>query len=579
MSPLDRLRSATTLKQFAAILGYEAKVLSFILYKIPDHQKYTTFQIPKKSGGTRQIDAPVGRLKFLQRRLSDLLYECAKEIDAKNSTADKKRKSLSHGFKREHSIITNAYPHRNQRYVLNFDLENFFPSINFGRVRGFFLKNKSFALHKAVATLIAQIACKGDSLPQGSPCSPIISELVAHVLDVRLVQLARANKCRYTRYADDITFSTSQKQFPEAIASRSDAAGSEWTLGQELIAKVTNADFSINPTKTRMQCRPSRQLVTGLTVNVKVNIRAQYYRYARAMCDSLFQTGFYFQPGTNGSAAQISTLSKIEGILNHIYFVKDQADPREPKEKADHPTAARSLYKDLLFFKYFVLLEKPLILCEGKTDSVYLRSAIQHLTAFHPKLATAKGKSINLNIAFFSYSSLAHKILDIGGGCGGQLALILEYETLLQKFKFSPLKHPVIVLVDNDSGPGGAGGLFSTVKNKFKISPSLTTNAPFYPLCHNLFLVKTPESATGNGSSTIEDLFDPSFISSALGGKTFNSTNKKSAENEIGKTALAAIVRAEADKIDFSKFAVLLSRIVAVIDQYKAPVPKPGTAT
>jgi hypothetical protein len=52
----------------------------------------------------------------------------------------------------------------------------------------------------------------------------------------------------------------------------------------------------------------------------------------------VFESGFYFQPGTNGSAAaQISTLSKIEGILNHIYFVKDQADHREAKEKVDHP--------------------------------------------------------------------------------------------------------------------------------------------------------------------------------------------------------------------------------------------------
>jgi RNA-directed DNA polymerase len=300
-----------------------------------------------------------------------LLYDCAKEIDAKSSE-DKKRKSLSHGFKKSHSIITNASPHRNQRYVLNLDLENFFPSINFGRVRGFFLKNKAFRLHQTVATLIAQIACHGHHLPQGSPCSPIISEFVAHVLDVRLVQLAKAHKCRYTRYADDITFSTSQKQFPAALASRTDSVGSEWVLGQELIATVTNADFAINSSKTRMQCRPNRQLVTGLTVNVKVNIRAQYYRYARAMCDSLFKTGSYFQPGKGAMATtKISTLGKLEGILNHIHFVKDKADLRELRDKVDKkPRTARTLYKTFLFFKYFVCLEKPLILCEGKTDAI-----------------------------------------------------------------------------------------------------------------------------------------------------------------------------------------------------------------
>jgi RNA-directed DNA polymerase len=285
----------------------------------------------------------------------------------------------------------------------------------------------------------------------------------------------------------------------------------------------------------------------------------------------LFKTGSYFQPGIDGSgAAPISALAKLEGILNHIYFVKDEADPRELKKKVDCPTAARTLYKDFLFFKYFVRLEKPLILCEGKTDAIYLKSAIQNLTAFHPKLATAQGKSVNLNISFFNYTNLAHKVLDIRGGCGGQLALIRDYESLMPKFAYAPLKHPVIVLVDNDSGPGGAGGLFSLVNQKFKLNPSLTSNAPFYALRHNLFLVKTPEKANGDGSSKIEDLFDPSFLATAVDGKVFNSSNKKSAANEIGKTALAGIVRAHADKIDFSHFAVLLNRIVGVIDQYKA---------
>ena len=332
------------------------------------------------------------------------------------------------------------------------------------------------------------------------------------------MQLAKAHKCRYTRYADDITFSTNQKQFPQALAFRAEAASSEWTLGKELIAKVSNADFSINPAKTRMQCKPNRQLVTGLTVNVKVNIGAQYYRYARAMCHSLFKTGSYFQPGTEGSdAVLIATLAKLEGILNHIYFVKDQADPRKLKKKVDCPTAARSLYKDFLFFKYFVRLEKPLILCEGKTDAVYLKAAIQNLATFHPKLATVKGKSVNLNISFFSYNNLAHKVLNIGGGCGGQLALIRDYESLMPKFAYAPLKHPVIVLVDNDSGSGGASGIFGLVNQKFKLNPSLTSNAPFYALCHNLFLVKTPEKTTGDGSSKIEDLFDPAFLATTIG--------------------------------------------------------------
>jgi RNA-directed DNA polymerase len=185
-------------------------------------------------------------------------------------------------------------------------------------VRGFFLKNSSFALNEKVATVLAQIACFGHELPQGSPCSPIISDLIAHVLDVRLVRLAKAKKCTYTRYADDLTFSTGQKEFPAGLAYRSTKPGSDWHLGQELIHTIANANFKINNGKTRTQCRPNRQLVTGLRVNKKVNIRDEYYKNARAMCASFFKTGEYFWPGD--PTVKFSSASKIEGALNHIYF-------------------------------------------------------------------------------------------------------------------------------------------------------------------------------------------------------------------------------------------------------------------
>ena len=79
---------------------------------------------------------------------------------------------MSHGFRRHYSIITNARRHKRRRYVLNLDLQDFFPSFSFGRVRGFFIHNNSFKLNEKVATIIAQIACHENVLPQGSPCSP-----------------------------------------------------------------------------------------------------------------------------------------------------------------------------------------------------------------------------------------------------------------------------------------------------------------------------------------------------------------------------------------------------------------------
>ena len=198
MSLLEALKNASSLRDLAQVLNYKPSSLAYVVYKIPSGQKYKTFRIPKKGGGERDISAPIEPLKTLQRRLADILYECREQIETETP-----RHPLSHGFRRKLSIVSNAIQHKNRRYVLNIDLEDFFPSFNFGRVRGYFIRNNAFRLHDKVATIIAQIACFQNMLPQGSPCSPIIADLIAHILDVRLAQLARRNKLTYSRYADD----------------------------------------------------------------------------------------------------------------------------------------------------------------------------------------------------------------------------------------------------------------------------------------------------------------------------------------------------------------------------------------
>ncbi|MCA9172761.1 MAG: RNA-directed DNA polymerase, partial [Planctomycetales bacterium] len=201
---------------------------------------------------------------------------------------------LAHGFKRNLSIITNAENHRNQRYVYNADLKDFFPSINFGRVRGFFLKNDDFALKPAVATLIAQIACHNNQLPQGSPCSPPISNFIAHIMDIHLNKLARKNRCTYTRYADDLTFSTNEKEFPSKIASLVNGTTDRWAAGDGLVSRVHRAGFQLNVAKTRMQYKDSRQDTTGLIVNSKINVPVEYAKLARTRCYHLFRDGIPF---------------------------------------------------------------------------------------------------------------------------------------------------------------------------------------------------------------------------------------------------------------------------------------------
>ncbi len=213
--------------------GFQAESPLIHLVQAAGATKYKTFQIPKRNGGQRTIKAPIDALKLLQRRLSDLLQNCVDEIN----TASQRKDRTAHGFKRKRSIITNARQHRHRRWVFNLDLEDFFPSINFGRVRGFLLKNRDFGLHEDVATVIAQIACHDNSLPQGSPCSPVISNLVAHLLDMRLVKIAGETGCTYSRYADDLTFSTNKKEFPADIAVPSgteDSASHLWLPGEAL---------------------------------------------------------------------------------------------------------------------------------------------------------------------------------------------------------------------------------------------------------------------------------------------------------------------------------------------------------
>lgn len=306
MSELEKLKNSESLSDIAALLRYDPKSFSYILYKIPQDKKYTTFLIPKKSGGTREISAPTPKLKKLQSKLADLLWKCTEELlsveerlekdTIKNKTRKRAARALAHGFKKGLSIASNAELHKKKKFVLNLDLENFFPSINFGRVRGFFIKNKNFNLAPKVATILAQIACYENALPQGSPCSPVISNLIGQILDTRLVKLAKKHKCTYSRYVDDITFSTNLNSFPKKLAYKKSQKHSDWLIGEELMSHIVNAGFQINLSKVRMQYENSRQVVTGLIVNRVVNTKPEYYRYARSMCHELFSKGTFYLP-------------------------------------------------------------------------------------------------------------------------------------------------------------------------------------------------------------------------------------------------------------------------------------------
>lgn len=247
-----------------------AKIL-YALYRAPEPQRYKAFEIAKRSGGVRLLHSPVGVIREMQTTLAPHLQAL---YDAHPN---------AHGFIKERSILTNAKLHVGARYVLNIDLEDFFPSINFGRVRGLFMASP-FQLGAAAATVLAQLCTHRNGLPQGAPTSPALSNFIAADLDRRLTRLARENGARYSRYADDITFSSNHASVPPALAVfREVAESSTLDVGAPLEAAIVASGFTINLTKVRLQSRHVRQNVTGLTVNDKVNVTRKRIRRLRAM--------------------------------------------------------------------------------------------------------------------------------------------------------------------------------------------------------------------------------------------------------------------------------------------------------
>ncbi len=577
---LEQLKMTTSLSDFAELLGFRPNAVSYILYKIPAKGKYTEFQISKTNGKKRTIKAPIEKLKHLQRRLADLLNESFELIS-------KDKRPLSHGFRKRHSIITNAKKHKNKRYVFNIDLKDFFPSINFGRVRGYFIHNHNFKLNPKVATVIAQIACHDNELPQGSPCSPIISNLIGHLLDIRMAQLAKRTKCTYSRYADDLTFSTNKKDFSEKIAKLND--DNKWTAGQKLIKEIKKTGFIVNQEKTSMQFKTSRQTTTGLIVNKKVNVKREYYKKARAMCHALFKTGnFYINESvlplkeamedSEQEEQQECSLNQLEGILNFIYQIKHfdyialmkknkksiKVTPRlkklekELKEENDLSSITK-LFKDFLFYKLFFAMEMPLIVTEGKTDPIYLKCALKQLASEYTELVEINEEGTNFRIKLLNLSKNIEKFLPILQGSNGLEQLINNYEKNISRFKGVGKSFPAIIILDNDEGAKKIRGILK-IKATARIKP-------FYHFTENLYVLIVPKDRKG----AIENLFDEETLNSKVDGKCFNCSNKKAdKKKEYGKYDFAKkVIQPNQEKINFDGFKEIFDGIKLIIGDYQ----------
>lgn len=252
----------------AKLLDISTKQLNLNLYVIHPVKKYKIFNIPKKMGGVRKITAPYPTIKSIQSKLKQVL-------DAVYSP-----KPSTHGFVQGRSIVSNARVHKKRRYILNIDLEDFFSTIHFGRVRGMFMGNP-YHLNDEVSTILAQICCFEKVLPQGAPTSPVVSNMICARLDAKLQQLAKKHQCTYSRYADDITFSTNRTVFPFSLARLTDLG--QVSVGDDLSRIIEENGFEINLKKVRLQTKQRRQEVTGLTVNRYPNVQRKYIKQLRGI--------------------------------------------------------------------------------------------------------------------------------------------------------------------------------------------------------------------------------------------------------------------------------------------------------
>jgi RNA-directed DNA polymerase len=262
--PLPQLHS---LAAVADLVGLPPSKLAWWAWVFPRAKRYRRFEISKGNGSSRVIDAPIEPLKRIQRHLATSFSQAYRPP------------AHVHGFTRARSPLTNASVHVAQRWVFAIDLEDFFPSITERRVHGLF-RNWPFDYPEEVAALLARLCCFRGSLPQGAPTSPIISNYICRGMDRQIAKLAMSHRCFYTRYADDLSFSTDRSVFPTGLASFDEGRA---TPSPALRQLIEGAGFTINDRKVRMQVAFQRQRVTGLIVNEKVNVPRRYIRGLRAL--------------------------------------------------------------------------------------------------------------------------------------------------------------------------------------------------------------------------------------------------------------------------------------------------------
>ena len=311
-------------EELASLMGIKSSELLWLCYERAaasvDH--YTRFEIPKQSGGKRLISSPKSKMRSAQRWI---LEEVLAKLSPSNAAT---------AFRPGASIIKNAEPHLSAAILVRIDFKDFFPSITFPRVRGFF---EALGYNPGVSTLLSLISTDAPrvkavldgktnfvamderSLPQGACTSPALANLITWKLDARIGGLCKvsAGQWSYTRYADDLT-----------LSSRDGKADVGWLLGS--IQSITSGEgFRINPAKTKIMRAPSRRIVTGLVVDDEIRLSRRDLRKLRAFLHRCDKDGLKQVSSEIGKDA----LAVARGRLAFVQMVMP-----------DHATRLRSEY-------------------------------------------------------------------------------------------------------------------------------------------------------------------------------------------------------------------------------------------
>ena len=270
-TPAGPFAYVETVEHLYQALGVTSKNVATVLGAIEEVSAYST-RFHRIRGKVRRIRVPTPLVMELHRRISRILEAFAADLA-----------QACCGYAPGRSTRINAAPHCGQNFIQQLDIQDFFPSTRRETVARAL---ESCGASSAIADHIVDITMDGDSLPLGGPCSPMLSNLVLRSFDFVVQELAESQGIRFTRYADDITLSSSEP----------------FDLSEFVRANLSEIGYTLNPLKSRMRRRGEAITVTGLSVfeasgprlpkNYKRSLRQQLYFVERF---GLLDTAFYGQ--------------------------------------------------------------------------------------------------------------------------------------------------------------------------------------------------------------------------------------------------------------------------------------------